>query len=432
MKRIDFPEKSEYAEISRRPVFDLTDLEPMVSSIIDRVRTGGDRALKEYTFQFDGAKLEQILVSSAERKKAVVSEALKDAINLARKNIEVFHRSQQPVYSRVTTSPGVICWQKSLPLKRIGLYVPGGTAPLFSTVLMLAIPARIAGCEEIVLCTPPNKQGLISSAILYTANLLGIDKIYKVGGAQAIAAMALGTETIPMVNKIFGPGNQFVTVAKQLVCKSGVAIDLPAGPTELAVIADETANPVFVASDLLSQAEHGVDSQVLCISTDPKIAIAIETEVHLQLAKLKRHAIAKQSMANSAMVLTHSLNEAIDLSNEYAPEHLILAVRDPEALAEKVTCAGSVFLGPYSAESAGDYATGPNHTLPTNAAARAYSGVSLDTYLKKINFQEVTAAGLRNIGPSIEEMALAEGLQGHRIAVQLRLQSLEGTKDVSS
>jgi histidinol dehydrogenase len=375
--------------------------------------------------QFDKVDLENIMASDAEFALAekLISVELKQAIQLAKKNIETFHSAQKENTQVIETMPGVKCWRKSIAIQKVGLYIPGGTAPLFSTILMLGIPAKLAGCEEIILCTPPDINGDINPAILYTAKLIGISKVYKVGGVQAIGAMAYGTEIIPQVYKIFGPGNQYVTCAKQLINKQGVAIDMPAGPSEVAVLVDETCIPEFVAADLLSQAEHGSDSQVILVSTNETIIQNIQTELEKQLAELPRKDLASKALENSKAILVKSNSEAIDLLNEYAPEHLIIACANDEQLAEQVINAGSVFLGNYSCESAGDYASGTNHTLPTNGYAKAYSGVSLDSFVKKITYQKLSKEGINNIGPAIELMAEAEGLQAHKNAVTVRLKS---------
>lgn len=405
---------------------DLASLESKVQDVINEVRIKGDDAVLEFTRRFDGVDLKDMRVSPSEFDESILSldEELKDAINIAADNIAAFHRAQLPKMIRVETMPGVTCWQKAVPIERVGLYVPGGTAPLFSTVLMLGIPASVAGCRETVLCTPPGKDGKIHPAILYAASVAGISTIIKAGGAQAIAAMAYGTSTVPSVYKIFGPGNQFVTCAKQLVQQAGVAIDIPAGPSEVAVFADSTANASFVAADLLSQAEHGIDSQVLLVTTDELLIEEVQRQLEFQLEVLPRSVFARKALESSRIVLVQSAEEAMDLLNEYAPEHLILACEDPFALADLVTNAGSVFLGHFSPESVGDYASGTNHTLPTNGYARAYSGVSLDSFLKKITFQQLSAEGLQEIGPVVERMAMEEGLLAHKHAVTIRLDKI--------
>lgn len=427
MKVIKNPSRKQWASLTRRPVRDFKEIEKIVIPILKKVKEKGDKALIKFAREYDQVSLEHLLVSQEEIKEAQnkVSPALKDAISLARNNIEKFHRAQKEETTEVETMPGVHCRRKSVPITRVGLYIPGGTAPLFSTVLMLGIPARIAGCEEVVICTPTDHSGKVNPAILYTAALIGIDKIIKVGGAQAIAAMAYGTESVPRVFKIFGPGNQYVTVAKQILSKEGVAIDLPAGPSELAVYADDTAVPKFVAADLLSQAEHGVDSQVVLVSTSKKLIKGVEKQLEKQLEKLPRKHIAQKSLENSHAVLFEDKNEAIDFLNDYAAEHLILAVEGYEEVADKILNAGSVFLGNYAPESAGDYASGTNHTLPTNGYAKAYSGVSLDSFVKKITFQTISETGMKNIGPAIEVMAAAEQLEAHKEAISIRLKYLD-------
>lgn len=423
MNIIKYPPQHQWPALLARPVMNLQEIEKIVAPVLQQVKTNGDQAVKDYTLQFDKVELAHLQVSREEIEEAYrqVSPELKAAIELARTNILKFHEVQQQHVQKTETRPGVVCWRKSVAISKVGLYIPGGTAPLFSTVLMLGIPARIAGCEEVILCTPANRAGKVHPAILYTADLLGIHQIFKVGGAQAIAAMAYGTETIPAVYKIFGPGNQYVTAAKQLINKEGIAIDMPAGPSEVAVYADNTANPAFVAADLLSQAEHGHDSQVILVSYREKLILAVQEEINRQLKQLPREAVATQALENSKAILVKTEQEAIDLLNEYAAEHLILAVDHAEALAEGIVNAGSVFLGHYTPESAGDYASGTNHTLPTNGFARAYSGVSLDSFVKKITFQQITPAGLQHIGPAIETMAAAEDLMAHKNAVTIRL-----------
>ncbi|MCB0651614.1 MAG: histidinol dehydrogenase [Saprospiraceae bacterium] len=419
-----YPERNEWSELTQRPAIEKMALEDTVKDILKEVRSSGDEALIRFTEQFDKAKPDQIFVSDKEIKtvETKVSEVLKAAIDMARSNIEKFHAVQREAITVVETTPGVQCWRKSVAIEKVGLYIPGGTAPLFSTILMLAIPAKLAGCREIVLCTPPDKSGNIHPAILYTANIVGITKIFKVGGAQAIAAMAYGTETVPRVNKIFGPGNQFVTKAKEIVQQSGVAIDMPAGPSEVLVIADVTCNPKFVAADLLSQAEHGTDSQVILLSDDLTVLEQTMAEVKKQLQKLPRKAIATEALLYGRAILLNSMEDCIDFSNLYAPEHLIIAAEKADAYTEQVINAGSVFLGNYSCESAGDYASGTNHTLPTNGFAKSYSGVSLDSFVKKITFQKLSKEGLENIGPAIEIMAEAEALFAHKNAVSIRLE----------
>lgn len=424
MQKFLYPTKDTWSALLKRPVIDALSLEQRVVPILQSVKNGGDAALKAMTQQFDGVELETILVSKAELSEAasLVGQALKDAIEVARVNIEKFHKAQKEVsISKIETTKGVTCWRESRPIEKVGLYIPGGTAPLFSTILMLVVPAKLAGCKEIVLCTPPNKEGKIHPAILYTANLLGVTKVAKVGGAQAIAALAYGTESVSKVYKIFGPGNQYVTAAKQLVNKEGTAIDMPAGPSEVAVLADESANPKFVAADLLSQAEHGVDSQVILVSTSEDVVDKVTQEVVNQLAELPRKEMAAKSLMNSRAFVVDSMDTAMEMMNAYAPEHLILEVKDFESLIPKIINAGSVFLGHYTPESAGDYASGTNHTLPTNGYAMAYSGVSLDSFIKKITFQEITKEGIQNLGAAIEIMAETEQLFAHKNAVSLRL-----------
>lgn len=427
MKKILYPSKSEWAEMLRRPVLNVETLFENVGTILKEVRTNGDKAVIEYEERFDKVKLESLAVSEAEIKEAEkeVPIELKVAILLAQRNIYTFHKKQKFEGKKVETMEGVTCWQKAVGIGKVGLYIPGGTAPLFSTVLMLAVPAKIAGCKEIVLCTPPNKEGKINPAILYAAQVAGVSKIFKAGGVQAIGAMAYGTESVPKVYKIFGPGNQYVMAAKQQVAMHDVAIDMPAGPSEVEVIADETANPAFVAADLLSQAEHGVDSQVVLITTSEKLLDEVEYEVQHQLSRLPRWQIAEKSLANSKLILVKDMDEVIELTNEYAPEHLIIETKNYMELAERVVNAGSVFLGSYTPESAGDYASGTNHTLPTNGYAKAYSGVSLDSFIRKITFQEISREGIQNIGPAIEVMAAHEQLDAHKNAVTVRLNSLK-------
>jgi len=425
METIKYPTKEIWKDILKRPAIDTTSLEATVQSVLSDIRTNGQSAVKKYTLQFDKVDIENIMASDAEFALAekLISKELKQAIQLAKKNIETFHSAQKENTQVIETMSGVKCWRKSIAIQKVGLYIPGGTAPLFSTILMLGVPAKLAGCEEIILCTPPDINGNVNPAILYTAKLIGVSKVYKVGGVQAIGAMAYGTEIIPQVYKIFGPGNQYVTCAKQLVNKQGVAIDMPAGPSEVAVLVDETCIPEFVAADLLSQAEHGSDSQVILVSTNETIIQNIQTELEKQLAELPRKDLASKALENSKAILVKSNSEAIDLLNEYAPEHLIIACANDEQLAEQVINAGSVFLGNYSCESAGDYASGTNHTLPTNGYAKAYSGVSLDSFVKKITYQKLSKEGINTIGPAIELMAEAEGLQAHKNAVTVRLKS---------
>jgi histidinol dehydrogenase len=423
MKVFNEPSINEWASILARPTIDAAQLNDKVNAIIKEVVVGGDAAIKKLTLQFDGISINELKVpvekiAAAEN---LLSAGLKTAIQLAKVNIEVFHNSQIQQVERIETMPGVWCWRKSVGIEKVGIYIPGGSAPLFSTVLMLGVPAKMAGCKEIILCTPPNEQGDIHPAILYAASLVGVTSIYSVGGAQAIAAMAYGTATIPKVHKIFGPGNQYVTAAKQLVQQNGIAIDMPAGPSEVCVWADENAIPSFVAADLLSQAEHGPDSQVILVANNKTIIDAIQLEIDLQLIALPRKDIAVKALANSKAIILSNQDQAIDLINTYAPEHLILAVDNALQIADKIINAGSVFIGNYSPESVGDYASGTNHTLPTNGHANAYSGVSLDSFVKKITFQQLTERGLMNIAPTVIEMAEAEGLQAHSNAVSVRL-----------
>ncbi|MEG2514350.1 MAG: histidinol dehydrogenase [Bacteroidaceae bacterium] len=425
MIQINYPERTSWSEILKRPALNAVNLTETVNGILNRVKAEGDKAVLECESVFDKVELDSLCVSKAEidEADALVSIELKAAILLAKHNIETFHEAQRFEGKKVQTLPGVTCWQKAIAIEKVGLYIPGGTAPLFSTVLMLATPARIAGCKEIILCTPPNKQGKINPAILFAAKLAGVNKIFKVGGVQAIAAMAYGTESIPKVYKIFGPGNQYVTAAKQLVSLHDVAIDMPAGPSEVEVLADEFANPSFVAADLISQAEHGIDSQAMLISTSAALIKRVEEEVEQQLRRLPRREIAEKSLANSKLILVNTMDEAVAMTNEYAPEHLIIETKDYREVAERIINAGSVFLGSLSPESAGDYASGTNHTLPTNGYAKAYSGVSLDSFIRKITFQEITREGIESIGPAIEVMAANEQLCGHKNAVTLRLNS---------
>ena len=424
---ISNPDKSQWQEILKRPVMNTENLFDTVRSVIDRVKEEGDRAVLDYEEKFDKVVLASLAVSEEEQQEAenLVSEDLKAAIRLAKQNIETFHAAQRFEGKKVQTQPGVTCWQKAVAIEKVGLYIPGGTAPLFSTVLMLAVPARIAGCKEIVLCTPPGRDGKVHPAVLFAAKVAGVNRIFKAGGIQAIAAMAYGTESVPKVYKIFGPGNQYVTAAKQLVSLRDVAIDMPAGPSEVEVLADETANPIFVAADLLSQAEHGVDSQAILITTSVELQQAVKVEVERQLALLPRKEIAEKSLANSKLIVVDSMTEAIELTNAYAPEHLIIETEDYLSVAERIVNAGSVFLGSLTPESAGDYASGTNHTLPTNGYAKAYSGVSLDSFIRKITFQEIKPEGLNIIGPAIELMAANEQLDAHKNAASVRLGQLE-------
>ena len=422
MQIVKYPKKTDWAKLLKRPVIDSSSLEASVKNILLEVKANGDDALKRFATIFDKVTVNELQVSKEEIDKAsaAVSNELKQAIAVAKQNIETFHAKQMFAVEKIETMPGVVCWRKTVAIEKVGLYIPGGTAPLFSTILMLGVPAQIAGCKEIILCTPPAKDGSINAAILYTAQLCGITKIYKTGGAQAIAAMAFGTETIPQVYKIFGPGNQYVTAAKQLVQKDGVAIDMPAGPSEVCVIADDTANASFVAADLLSQAEHGADSQVLLVSTSEAMINVVLLETEKQLNELPRKELAVKALDNSKAILLNSVEEMIELVNAYAAEHLIISCKDDEVIAEKIINAGSIFLGNYSPESVGDYASGTNHTLPTNGYARAYSGVSVDSFVKKITLQKLSKEGLLNIGKAVELMAEAEGLEAHARAVRLR------------
>lgn len=427
---IDYPEKSQWQELLKRPVMNTESLFGTVQGIIDRVKAGGDEAVLQYEMQFDKVSLSALAVSSEEFDEAenLIDEELKAAIRLAAENISAFHAAQRFVGKKVETQPGVTCWQKAVPIEKVGLYIPGGTAPLFSTVLMLAVPACIAGCREIVLCTPPGKDGKVHPAVLFAARVAGVQRVFKAGGVQAIAAMAYGTESIPKVYKIFGPGNQYVTAAKQLVSLRDVAIDMPAGPSEVEVLADATANPVFVAADLLSQAEHGVDSQAVLITTSKELQQAVKDEVERQLDLLPRKEIAARSLANSKLIVVKDMEEAVEMTNAYAPEHLIVETENYMAVAEQIVNAGSVFLGALTPESAGDYASGTNHTLPTNGYAKAYSGVSLDSFIRKMTFQEIKPEGLCKIGPAIEVMAANESLDGHKNAVSVRLDAVRRDK----
>lgn len=423
MNIIKYPVRSDWKNILKRPTLNTATLRDTVLQVLGAIRERGDKAVIEYEEKFDKVKLSSLEVTEEEFAEAerLTDCNLKKAISNALENIRTFHASQKFEGKKVTTTTGVTCWQKAVAIEKVGLYIPGGTAPLFSTVLMLAAPAKIAGCKEIVLCSPPNKEGKINPAILSAAKAAGVSRIFKAGGVQAIGAMAYGTESIPKVYKIFGPGNQYVMAAKQEVSLHDVAIDMPAGPSEVAVLADETANPAYVASDLLSQAEHGVDSQAILITTSEEIINKVKGEVEKQLAVLPRKEITEKSLSHSKLILVNSIDEAIDMSNEYAPEHLIIETKDYMQVAEKIVNAGSVFLGPYTPESAGDYASGTNHTLPTNGYAKAYSGVNLDSFMRKITFQEITREGIINIGPTIETMAANEFLDAHKNAVSVRL-----------
>lgn len=423
MQVIINPSQEDWKALLQRPYIDNANVLQSVQQILADVKTNGDAALYKYAKQFEGLEIETLPVTASEIQTAILEldEELKAAIQQAAKNIETFHRSQVSPIEVIQTMPGIECWRKSVAIEKVGLYIPGGTAPLFSTVLMLGIPAKIAGCKEIILCTPAGKNGSINAAILYAAHLVGISKIYKIGGAQAIATMAYGTKTIPAVYKIFGPGNQYVTAAKQAVQIDGIAIDMPAGPSEVCVLADETANPAFVAADLLSQAEHGIDSQVLLISTEKGIVEKVQEELARQVNLLPRKDIAEKALQNSKAILVNNIETAVEIVNEYAAEHLILSCADADEIAERIINAGSVFIGNYSPESVGDYASGTNHTLPTNGFARAYSGVSVDSFVKKITYQKLSRQGLKNIGDAVIRMAKAEGLDAHAAAVSLRL-----------
>jgi histidinol dehydrogenase len=427
MNKIYNPERVAWKAVLKRPTQTIADIEEMVNAVFMEIKTGGDAIVSKYTKKFDGVDVQDMLVSPKELEESelLISDDLMAAIQQAKNNIEKFHRAQKTDKVAVETANGVQCWQEKRPIQKVGLYIPGGTAPLFSTILMLAVPANIAGCKEIILCSPPNKEGKIHPAILYTAHLCGVTKIFKVGGIQAIASMTFGTETIPPVYKIFGPGNQFVTVAKQIATKYGIAIDMPAGPSELLVMADDTANAAFVASDLLSQAEHGVDSQVVLVSTSRNLIDAVEAEVAKQIKVLPRMAIAEKAIANSKLIYLENQQTAVDLINEYGPEHYILCVKNEEFYLRQTYNAGSVFVGNYTPESAGDYASGTNHTLPTNGYAKQYSGVNLDSFMKSMTFQKISEKGIQEIGNTIELMAEAEGLQAHKNAVTLRLNSLK-------
>ena len=427
MKQYSNPIRSDWKKLTARASASYASLEPLAKEVFENVRLNGDASLSAYTLKFDGVSLDSFQVSPKETAAAEsrVPQSLKNAIEIARNNILTFHKAQKTTTVKVETQAGVYCWQKKTPIEKVGLYIPGGSAPLFSTVLMLATPANIAGCEEIVLCSPPDKNGNLPDVILYTAKRCGVTKIFKVGGMQAIAAMTFGTTTIPQVDKIFGPGNQYVTVAKQLATQYHVAIDMPAGPSELMVVADETADPSFIASDLLSQAEHGPDSQVLLITTSKAIAEETQKAVLLQLENLDRKDIAQKALDNSKIIVFNDDQTVLDFANQYGAEHLIVCVKEEEEFIEGIKSAGSVFIGNYTPESAGDYASGTNHTLPTNGYVRQYSGVNLDSFLKAITYQKITKEGLMNLGPAIEEMAAAERLQAHKNAVTLRLKSMK-------
>ncbi len=427
MKKIEFPEKKYWSRLLQRPTQSVKDIETTVTKIFDDIQLNGDAAIKKYTSFFDEVDLTDFEVSQSEISSAIqlVSPQLKKAIEVAKNNIEKFHIAQKTKIVSVETMEGVLCWQEKRPIQKVGLYIPGGTAPLFSTVLMLAIPAKIAGCNEIILCSPPNSKGQLANEILYTAQLCGVTKIFKVGGIQAVAGLTFGTNTIPPVYKIFGPGNQFVTVAKQLATNYGVAIDMPAGPSELLIMADDAANATFIASDLLSQAEHGTDSQVILVTTSRKLIEAVTFELDKQFIELPRKEIAKKAIDNSISILVNNQEEAIDIINEYGPEHFIVCTENNNFFIDKIINAGSVFIGNYTPESAGDYASGTNHTLPTNGYSKAYSGVNLDSFNKNITFQKISKQGLLNIGQSVELMAEAEGLYAHKNAVSLRLKEVK-------
>lgn len=429
MQIIRYPDEADWETVLRRPAMDTQALEATVGKILSDVRQQGDEALRRYTLSFDKADITDFAVSPQEIDQAAgrLDDGLKNAITLAKSNIEKFHAAQREEVKKISPMPGVVCWRKSVPIEKVGLYIPGGTAPLFSTILMLAVPAGLAGCQEIVLCSPPDGNGNLHPAILYTAQLTGITRIFRVGGVQAIGALAYGTQSIPRVDKLFGPGNQYVTCAKQLVNKAGTAIDMPAGPSEVAVFAEESCQPAFVAADLLSQAEHGIDSQVLLVSTSEAVLGRVKEEVTSQLKTLPRKNIAEAALSKSKAILVRDRQEAVRVLNAYAPEHLILACEEAEGIAEQIRHAGSVFLGSYSPESVGDYASGTNHTLPTNGYARAYSGVSLDSFVRKITFQQLSPEGLQGIGPAVEAMASAEGLEAHKRAVSIRLQTLQNS-----
>lgn len=427
MKLVKYPDKKQWAELLARPSFDNSSLLSTVQSVLADIRERGDEAVREYELKFDKVQLQSLLVTADELKEAegLLTNELKEAIKQAKKNIAKFHAAQDTPLPCIETMQGVKCWQKAVPIQKVGLYIPGGTAPLFSTVLMLAVPAQIAGCKEIVLCTPPNAEGKVHPAVLFAAQTAGVSKIFKIGGVQAIGAMAYGTDSVPKVYKIFGPGNQYVTAAKQCVSLRDVAIDMPAGPSEVEVIADETANASFVAADLLSQAEHGADSQAICITSSERVADEVLKEVEKQVAELPRQALVQKSLDHSRIIVVHNFDEVIDITNEYAPEHLIIQTKDYAQIAERIHSAGSLFLGHLTPESAGDYASGTNHTLPTSGYAHAYSGVNLDSFRKKMTYQEISPEGLRNIGHIVEVMAENESLLAHKNAMTLRLRSID-------
>jgi len=427
MKVFNNPSKETWSQLTLRPQLELEFLESSVRNVINRVKKSGDNALRELTLQFDKANIQNLVVSDAEfdaAEKSIASE-LKDAIRTAASNIEKFHAAQKRESVKIETTPGVTCWRKAVPIQKVGIYIPGGSAPLFSTVLMLGIPAKLAGCKEVSLCSPPDNSGEINAAILFAAKLVGITKVFKIGGAQAIAAMAFGTESVPKVYKIFGPGNQYVTKAKQLVMEEGVAIDMPAGPSEVLVMADDSSDPSFVAADLLSQAEHGEDSQVILVVSDENLIPNIQAEVKNQLNALPRKAIAEKALLHSRLIVLPDRLQAIEFVNEYAPEHLIINMKDPDSIASEIINAGSVFLGNYSPEAIGDYASGTNHTLPTNGYAKSFAGVALESFMKNITYQQLTKEGILKLGPVVEKMAEAEQLIGHKMAVHLRIKSLK-------
>ncbi|HBL78018.1 MAG: histidinol dehydrogenase [Bacteroidetes bacterium GWF2_42_66] len=430
MKRYLNPEQKEWTKILERPLFNASDLTDKVQSILNDIKSSGGHAIRKYTEKFDGVFIRNFSVTEEEIETAsrLLDADLKDAIEIAARNISLFHAAQKPELKKIETTPGVVCWQKAVAIEKVGLYIPGGSAPLFSTVLMLAIPAKIAGCKEIVLCSPPDREGKIHPAILFAAQLVGVTKIFKLGGVQAIGAMAYGADCIPKVDKIFGPGNQFVMAAKQLVSINDVAIDMPAGPSEVAIMADGSANAAFIAADLLSQAEHGPDSQVVLVTNSESLVDDVEIHLASQLAELNRKEIAAKALGNSVAIVFQNEDEMISLINEYAPEHLIISMENYSEIAEKIINAGSVFLGSYTPESAGDYASGTNHTLPTNGWARSFSGVNIDSFIKKITFQEISREGIKNLGSVIETMAAAEQLDAHRNAVTLRLKELNDKK----
>lgn len=425
MKTYFYPNKNDWQQLLLRPAFDTSSLQKKVKTVLNEVKLNGDAAVKNFTQQFDGVELNDFVVSENEINEAIamLPDELKQAIQQAANNIKTFHQKQIADVEVIETMPGIKCWRKSVGIEKVGLYIPGGTAPLFSTILMLGIPAKIAGCKEIILCSPPNKEGKLHPAILFAAQLVGVTKIFKIGGVQAVATMAYGTATVPKVYKIFGPGNQYVTCAKQLIQQDGIAIDMPAGPSEVCVLADDSANAGFIAADLLSQAEHGVDSQVLLVTCSETLVQSVEEELNKQLQLLPRKNIAEKALENSKAIVVKNINEAIELVNEYAAEHLIISCKDDEMIAEKIINAGSIFLGNYSPESVGDYASGTNHTLPTNGFAKAYSGVSVDSFVKKITYQKLTQQGLQQIGKTVELMAEAEGLDAHKNAVSIRMKS---------